>query len=677
MNSQTKLKDLFGVGEKRNALYEKLGLFTVGDLLYHYPRAYIDFTNTTLVINAPDNMLVSVKATVVRKKPVSKFGRGMSIYKLTAADDTASFTVTFFNNPYAFNSLKEGEEYVFYGKFLSGYRRREMNSPIFVPYSHDVTMKPVYPLTAGLTSNMVSTNVRQSLKVFDGAVKDYLNDYIREKYELCHISYALENIHFPQNRHSLEIAHYRLAFEELLILQLALRKVKAQKTALTGAKMNDVPLDEFYSSLPFCLTSAQKRAIEESVNDMCQSKVMNRLIQGDVGSGKTMVAAACVYFAFKNGYQSALMAPTEILARQHFSTFEKYLSKFGIKVGLLVSSLKQSEKKAVLKALKEGECDVLIGTNAIISDSVEFKNLGLVITDEQHRFGVAQRAALSQKGENPHTLVMSATPIPRTLSLIIYGDLDLSVIDELPPGRQKIQTVVIPPEIRARALGFIKKEVDNGRQAYIICPLIEEDEETGVDLKSVTQYAKTLSAALPSLRIGILHGKMKGAEKEEAMRAFFEKETDVLISTTVVEVGVDVPNSTIILIENAEKFGLAQLHQLRGRVGRGEYPSTCILVCEQNNGDAIKRLEVLKKSSDGFFIAKEDMRLRGVGDLIGVRQHGLPKLKIASLQSDERVVYHAKEAAVELLESDPTLSSDENKFLSKKVQQMLENVVNN
>lgn len=677
MNSLTKLSELSGVGEKRTKLYGKLGLNTVGDLLYYYPRAYIDFTDTTFVASSPDNMPVSVKAIVLKKHPVAKIRKGMSIYKITAADDTSSFTVVFFNNPYAFEGINVGEEYIFHGKFLSGNRRREMSSPIFVPVTDEVTMKPIYPLTAGLTSNMISTNVKESLKIFSTAVRDYLNSQIREKYHLCHISYALENIHFPTDQKALDLARYRLAFEELLILQLALRKVKAQKTVLSSAKMEKVSLSPFYDSLPFSLTNAQKRSIEEAVSDMASNKVMNRLVQGDVGSGKTMVSAACVYFAFKNGHQSALMAPTEILARQHYATFNKCLSAFGVRVCLLVSSMKQSEKKAVLKALKDGECDILVGTNAIISETVEFKSLGLVITDEQHRFGVAQRAALSGKGNNPHTLVMSATPIPRTLSLIIYGDLDLSIIDELPPGRQTIQTVVITPEIRKRAFSFIEKEIEAGRQAYIICPLIEDDEESGSDAASVKEYEKKLSAIFPNLKIGTLHGKMKANEKEEAMRAFSQNETNILVSTTVVEVGVDVPNSTIILVENAEKFGLSQLHQLRGRVGRGQFQSTCILVCENSSGDALKRLEVLKNTTDGFEIAKQDMAIRGAGDLIGVRQHGLPKLKIAELKSDERVIYSARDAAVELLESDPTLSLSENKFLNKKVLEMLENVINN
>ncbi len=677
MNSLTKLSELSGVGPKREALYEKLGLHTLGDLIYHYPRGYIDFTDLTPVMMAVDGVNVCVKGVVLRKSSPAKIRRGMTIYKLTAADDTAAFTVTFFNNPYGFEALKEGEEYVFFGKFTSSYKKRDMNSPICMPFKNDMTMKPIYHLTSGLTNNMVANNMKTALSILNEDVNDYISDEIRERYSLCHIYNALNSIHFPPSKTALEEAKHRLVFEELLILQLALRQVKSQKTVEKGPAMCEQSMKEFVSSLPFSLTNAQKRAINEVLSDMMGDTVMNRLIQGDVGSGKTMVACAGAFFCAKNGYQTALMAPTEILASQHYTTFTKTLEPLGIRVMLLTGSMKQSEKKAVYSAILNGECDVLIGTHALISDAVEFKNLGLVITDEQHRFGVGQRAALSQKGNNPHTLVMSATPIPRTLSLIIYGDLDLSVIDELPPGRQEIKTVLINTSTKARAYKFIKEQVDLGRQAYVICPLIEEDFENGLDQKSVLEYSKVLERVLPTVKIGTLHGKMKAQEKETAMTAFLKGETDVLVSTTVVEVGVDVPNATIILIENAERFGLSQLHQLRGRVGRGQFPSTCILVCENGTEGSGARLSVLKNTRDGFEIAKEDMRLRGAGDLIGVRQHGLPKLKLADLRSDEGVIESSRAAAEEILKSDPKLQSRENRYLIKKVEKMLENVVNN
>ncbi len=675
MNSLSKINELSGVGPKRAALYEKLNLHTVGDLLYYYPRHYIDFTDTLYASSAPAGVFVCVRATVMRKAAPAKLRRGMTIYKLTASDDSTSFTVTFFNNPYSFDALKEGEEYIFYGKFSNSHVRRDMNSPIFVKADDAVTMKPVYHLTAGLTTNMVANNVRDALKILNS--NDYISEEIREKYSLCHISYALNNIHFPASKEDLESARHRLVFEELFILQLALRKIKNQKTVKKGPSMKICKIDEFISSLPFTLTNAQNRAIDDVIYDMAGEKVMNRLVQGDVGSGKTMVAAAGAYFAAKNGFQTALMAPTEILATQHFSTFSKVFEKLGVRVLLLTGSMKQSEKKSVYNEIKEGKCSILIGTHALISEAVEFKNLGFVITDEQHRFGVGQRAALSQKGSNPHTLVMSATPIPRTLSLIVYGDLDLSIIDELPPGRQPIKTVVINPAVRPRAYKFIKEQVALGRQAYVICPLIEDDEGNGLDLRSVKEYSDTLKRALPNVRIGTLHGKMKANEKDDVMRAFSDKEIDVLVSTTVVEVGVDVPNATIILIENAERFGLSQLHQLRGRVGRGEFESTCVLVCENDTDGANARLAVLKNSNDGFEIAKEDMRLRGAGDLIGVRQHGLPKLKLTDLRSDESVIESARLAAVDILKSDPNLTSSKNRYLFKKVEKMLENVVNN
>ena len=677
MNSLSKLSELSGVGVKREALYNKIGLFTVGDLLYYYPKDHIDFTDTAYSMSVCDGVYACVRATVMKKSAPARIRRGMTIYKLTASDNVSLFTITYFNNPYSFDALQEGEEYIFYGKFSSSRTRREMNSPIFVKDTEDVTMKPIYRLTAGLTANMVANNVRDALRILDENSKDYISDKIREKYSLCHISYALNNIHFPVSKEAFESARHRLVFEELLFLQLALRKVKSQKTAKKGPEMKITEITEFISSLPFELTDAQKRAIDEVISDMLGQKVMNRLVQGDVGSGKTMVAAAGTYFAAKNGFQTALMAPTEILATQHFSTFSKIFEKLGVRVLLLTGSMKQSEKKAVYNEIKEGKCAVLIGTHALISEAVEFKNLGFVITDEQHRFGVGQRAALSQKGNNPHTLVMSATPIPRTLSLIVYSDLDLSVIDQLPPGRQPIKTVVINASVRPRAYKFIKEQVALGRQAYVICPLIEDEEGNGLDLRSVQEYSDVLKRALPNIRIGTLHGKMKAKEKDEVMGAFASGEVDVLVSTTVVEVGVDVPNATIILIENAERFGLSQLHQLRGRVGRGEFESTCVLVCENDTDGANARLSVLKRTNNGFEIAKEDMRLRGAGDLIGVRQHGLPKLKLTDLRSDESVIESARLAAVDILKSDPELTMHENRYLVKKVEKMLENVVNN
>ncbi len=677
MNSLSKLSELSGVGVKREALYNKIGLFTVGDLLYYYPKDHIDFTDTAYSMSVCDGVYACVRATVMKKSAPARIRNGMTIYKLTASDNVSLFTITYFNNPYSFDALHEGEEYIFYGKFSSSRTRREMNSPIFVKDTENVTMKPIYRLTAGLTANMVANNVRDALRILDENSKDYISDKIRQKYSLCHIAYALNNIHFPVSKEAFESARHRLVFEELLFLQLALRKVKSQKTAKKGPEMKMTEITEFISSLPFELTDAQKRAIDEVISDMLGQKVMNRLVQGDVGSGKTMVAAAGAYFAAKNGFQTALMAPTEILATQHFSTFSKIFEKLGVRVLLLTGSMKQSEKKAVYNEIKEGKCAVLIGTHALISEAVEFKNLGFVITDEQHRFGVGQRAALSQKGNNPHTLVMSATPIPRTLSLIVYGDLDLSVIDQLPPGRQPIKTVVINASVRPRAYKFIKEQVALGRQAYVICPLIEDEEGNGLDLRSVQEYSDVLKRALPNIRIGTLHGKMKAKEKDEVMGAFASGEVDVLVSTTVVEVGVDVPNATIILIENAERFGLSQLHQLRGRVGRGEFESTCVLVCENDTDGANARLSVLKRTNNGFEIAKEDMRLRGAGDLIGVRQHGLPKLKLTDLRSDESVIESARLAAVDILKSDPELTMHENRYLVKKVEKMLENVVNN
>ena len=677
MNSASDIQQLYGIGAKRAALYRKLGVNTVGDLLYFYPRNYIDVTDVKLAIVCPDDVPCCLKVHIVAKQAPRRVRKGMTIYKIEAFDESSKIYLTLFNQSFAYEGIKIAEEYLIFGKLRTVGRSREMVSPMILPYSDDITMKAVYRLTSGLTSNAISTNVREALKLVDNSVADYIPQSIREKFKLCHISFALKNIHFPRDVQALEDARRRLCFEELLIVQLALNRLRNSTKRLTSHSISKTDLTGFYSSLPFEPTNAQKRAIDDCITDMQKTVPMNRLVQGDVGSGKTLVAAAAGYCCCKSGYQAAMMAPTEILAVQHAKTLEKLLSPFGIRVGLLTGSLKASQKKAVLSGLESGEIDFVVGTHALITGKVNFKNPALVITDEQHRFGVGQRAILSEKGCDPHTLVMSATPIPRTLSLIIYGDLELSVIDELPKGRTPIETFIIDSAKRNRAYNFIREHIEKGLQAYVVCPLIENDEGEPSELLSVREYAKAVQEALPDIRVGILHGKMKPAEKDAVMADFRDKNTDLLVCTTVVEVGVDVPNAVIMMIENAERFGLSQLHQLRGRVGRGTEKSYCILVSDNLSGDSGDRLKIMKSTTDGFKIAEEDLNLRGAGDLIGVRQHGLPSLKLEGMYTDRELVRLAKIASGDILSADPDLSTSETKYLKIKVNSMLENIINN
>ncbi len=677
LNSASDIQQLRGIGAKRATLYRKLGVNTIGDLLYFYPRNYLDVTDIKLAIVCPDDVPCCLKVYVASKQVPRRVRKGMTVYKIDAFDESSKIYLTLFNQSFAFEAINVGEEYLIFGKLRTTGRVREMISPLIIPYSADIPMKAVYRLTSGLTSNAISTNVREALKLVDNSVADYLPAQIREKYGLSHISFALENIHFPKDPVSLDAARRRLCFEELFIVQLALNRLRNSNTRLTSHSIKKTDLSEFYDSLPFEPTGAQRRAIDDCIADMQKTSPMNRLVQGDVGSGKTLVAAAAAFCCCKNGYQAAMMAPTEILAVQHSKTMEKLLSPFGIKVALLTGSMKASQKKAVLLGLESGDIDFIIGTHALITGKVKFKNPALVITDEQHRFGVGQRAVLSEKGCDPHTLVMSATPIPRTLSLIIYGDLELSVIDELPKGRTPIETFVIDPPKRERAYNFVREHIEKGLQAYAVCPLIENDEGEPSELLAVTEYAASLQKAFPEFRVGILHGKMKAAEKDAVMADFRDKNIDILVCTTVVEVGVDVPNAVIMLIENAERFGLSQLHQLRGRVGRGTEKSYCILISDNLSGDSGERLKIMKSTTDGFKIAEEDLNLRGAGDLIGVRQHGLPSLKLEGMYTDKKLVQLAKQASNDILNSDPELSTPEMKYLRAKVNSMLENIINN
>lgn len=666
------IRNLKGVGEKRARLFEKLGAPTIGALLRVYPRAYEDFTHPYRIQDAPSDRPCAVRATLLRRPVETRIRGGMTLYKALAADGESELELTWFNNPYVVNLLHEDEEYLFYGRVGVNFLKREMAAPEFFRAAACPPVRPVYRQTQGLTSRLVENAMGNALRLLPDTVRDPIPSEIRLQYTLCHLRFALENIHFPKDMESLEIARRRLIFEELLILQLGLLRMRGRSRAKSRLRLERDVSGEFYALLPFSPTNAQKRAVAEAVADMTGGYPMNRLVQGDVGSGKTAVAAALCYCAVKNGFQAALMAPTEILARQHFNVLSGLLEKAGIRVGLLTGSLSAAKKREAAAALRSGEIQLAVGTHALLSEGVEFRRLGLVVTDEQHRFGVAQRAALSAKGDSPHILVMSATPIPRTLALMIYGDLDISVLDELPPGRQPVETYAISGEKRQRAFRFLRKQIDAGRQCYIICPMIDEGQN---DMASVTQYAERLNREwLPGYRVGVLHGRMKPKEKEAVMSDFAAGNLPLLVSTTVVEVGVDVPNATVMLIENAERYGLSQLHQLRGRVGRGKERSYCILVSDAQNEEAVARLAVLCRTNDGFEIADEDLKLRGPGDFFGRRQHGLPELKIADMMGDTAVLKEAQAVARELIAEDDDLSQPEHRGLRAEVRQLFDSL---
>ncbi len=641
-------------------------------MLYYFPRSYIDVTSPAPIASVPLDTPCAIVATVIAKSAEQRIRKGMSLYKVKVTDYATEMTITFFNTKYLVEKLQIGKQYLFYGKVTGNFLKREMSSPMCEDISSTEHMLPVYPLTEGLTGNILKNNVRAVLSQIDDSFADPLPDSLRTQYGLCHLRFALESIHFPKSDYDLSVARRRLIFDELLSLQLGLAQLKRRARKQTRIHMEPVDLSGFYQSLPFSPTGAQTRAIEEAAHDMTGKVPMNRLVQGDVGSGKTLVAAAACLIACKNGWQSALMAPTEILAEQHYRSLSSLLEGTGVRIGLLTGSLSATEKREVTRQITEGELDLVIGTHALIQDKVRFSTLGLVVTDEQHRFGVEQRSMLASKGENPHMLVMSATPIPRTLALIIYGDLDVSIIDELPPGRQVIHTYAIDSAKRMRAFGFVKKHIDEGRQAYIVCPLVEQGES---DLKSAIQYERLLRERyFPQYRVGLLHGKMKAAEKDKVMRAFQHGEIDILVSTTVIEVGVDVPNAVIMLIENAERFGLSQLHQLRGRVGRGEYQSYCILVSDAQNQEARDRLGVMCQTTDGFAIAEFDLKQRGPGDFFGHKQHGLPELKIADMMNDVALIHLTKSVSEELLAEDPDFTEPEHKGLREMTERLFSQV---
>ncbi len=659
------IKYLKGVGEKRAQLLAKLGVFDVNALLHLFPRAYEDWSRITSIAQAPFDTQCCVKAIVNRKPTAHLVRRGMTIYKTQATDGESLLQITIFNNKYAADKLKEGEEFLFFGKITGNLYAREMVSPDIEKPEGKQRIRPIYPQTAGLNSKAIERLVETAFKEAGVKVTEELPDWLKNAYHLTGLADALRNIHFPENAKRLDEARRRLIFEELLVLQLGLIGLKGRSKASTSAIVRQDYSREFIDSLPFTLTNAQQRSVLEATEDLAKPYPMNRLLQGDVGSGKTVVAATLVYNAAKNSLQSALMAPTEILAQQHFRTFVKFFEDTGITVDLLTGSTPAAIKKDIKARLKNGTLHFIIGTHALIQKDVRFEKLGLVITDEQHRFGVVQRSQLGEKGINPHILVMSATPIPRTLALIIYGDLDISVLDELPPGRQKIETYHVGSDKRERAYNYVKKHLDDGRQGYVVCPLVEEGE---TELAAAQEYAERLKEdSFLDYSVGLMHGRLKSKEKEQVMAAFAAGNIQLLVSTTVVEVGVDVPNAAIMLIENAERFGLSQLHQLRGRIGRSEFKSTCILISDAQNEEAMRRLDVMTKTNDGFKIADEDLKLRGPGDFFGARQHGLPDLKIANMLTDSALLRETQAAARTITAKDRTLSLPENEGLKVAV----------
>ena len=732
MELNTPLTALPGVGPARARSLEKLGLRTVGDLLCYYPRDYEDRTKRYAIAQAPADTPVCVSAMVAETPRLSRIRKGLELTRVKVVDGSAAMTLTFFNQSYVRDALVPGQEYIFYGRVEGDRGGRQMTNPVFEREDRarfTGRILPVYPLTAGVSNNLLAGLAQRAVEECACQVAETLPADLLEAHDLAPAEFSCRSIHFPQDFDALARAKRRLVFEELFTLSAGLALLRQRRSGGEGPAFPACDPADFYALLPFAPTEAQRRTISECAADLASGRPMNRLVQGDVGSGKTAVAAACAWMAFRSGWQAAMMAPTEILAEQHCRSLSALLAPAGMRVGLLTGSMRAGEKKRVYAALEAGEIDFVVGTHALLSGPVAFRRLGLVVADEQHRFGVEQRAALAAKANTPdcppeagrrlcgegrensvspavngmdgvptaacrcgeveqraalaakgekkirpHVLVMSATPIPRTLALIIYGDLDVSVIDQLPPGRLPVKTVLVGESKRQRMYGFVREQIRQGRQAYIVCPAIETDPESAAaDLKRVVEYAEGLQKQVfPDLRVGLVHGRMKAKDKEAAMAAFARGETHILVSTTVVEVGVDVANATLMIVENADRYGLSQLHQLRGRVGRGEHQSWCVLVSDNRSPETRARLKVLVDTADGFRIAEEDLKLRGPGDFFGRRQHGLPALRMADLNTDTRVLKEARDAAVALLSADPDLARPEHRPLLEKVRRLFE-----
>ena len=678
-NLDKDIKFVKGIGPKRADKLNKLGIFTINDLVFNFPRQYEDRNNIKKIFELEDEEKATVKV-IVNNIETRKVRKGLVITKIGVKDETGSSKLVFFNQEYIASSLKKGDTIFVFGKTKKTPYGIEMHSCDVEKLNSSNSLckiQPIYQLTYGLTNKELIYIVKTVFKNEKIYIEEYLPDEIIKKYKLCSIDFAVKNIHFPTNKESLKVALYRLIFEEFLMLQIGLFLFKGGINEKYGIKFQkETKLDEILNSLPFKLTNAQNRALNEIINDMESEKVMNRLVQGDVGSGKTVVALLSLANCVLNGYQGALMAPTEILAEQHFISLNETLSLFGINVGLLVGSMTKKQKDNMLKKIKDNEIDILIGTHALIEDKVEFNNLGLVITDEQHRFGVRQRNKLSEKGYNPDILVMTATPIPRTLALILYGDLDISIIDELPPGRQPIETVSFYKDKRDKAYNsLVRPEIEKGRQVYIVCPLVEESE--AIEAKAAVELVEELKCEFFSdLRLGLLHGKMKPSEKDEVMKKFKNKELDILVSTTVIEVGVNVPNATLMIIENAERFGLAQLHQLRGRVGRGSHKSHCVLIYSSKSEVCLQRMYIMEETTDGFKISEKDLEIRGPGEFFGTRQHGLPELKVANIFKHMKILKVVQQEARNILKNDSNLRNEQNLRLKREIFKKFENRLN-
>ena len=672
LTPDTPVRYLKGVGPKTAERFEKLGILTLSDLLCHYPRRYLDFSKPYSIAEAPADTECVVKAEVFAKPGGRILPGGRRMERITAGDDVSSLEITWFNNPYAAQKLELGQEYYFQGIVTGGMLRRQMVNPQ-VRTDAQVKSSPfeaVYPQTEGLTSSAIAKCVRQLLPHAE-LLPDPLPSEMLKKYRLLSKADAVRAIHCPATEEEAFAARRRLIYEELLVLQLGIGRMKNHGAASTGAPMKKADASPFWESLSFSPTGAQRRAVEEILTDMSGETSMNRLLQGDVGSGKTLVAAAAIWACIRAGYQAALLAPTEILASQHAESLNRLLSPFGMRVALLTGGMKAAARRTTLAAIRDDEADLIVGTHAILSEGVEFARLGLAVVDEQHRFGVRQRGLLAEKAANPHLLVMSATPIPRTLGLLMYGDLDISILDELPPGRKPVKTRCITGKKRADLYGFLDREIDSGRQVYIVCPAIEDAGGSG--LNAVKSYYEDIAKAyLPDRRVGLMHGKLKPKEKAEVMDDFKSGRLDALVSTTVIEVGVDVPNATVMVIENAERYGLSALHQLRGRVGRGAAESWCFLVSDNASESVQKRLKFLCSTSDGFAVAQYDLETRGPGDFFGSRQHGLPTLQIADLMNDTRTLHAAQSEAVALLAEDPLLERPEHALLARQVEQMFD-----
>ena len=673
MNLQTSVQYLKGVGEKRAATLRKLGIHTLGDLLGHVPRAYEDWQKIVPIAQAPVGEPVCARARVEYAPTEHRVRSGMTLYKTRVSDDSGALALTIFNSGYQAAKLKEGEAYLFYGRIAENFAAREMSSPQFAP-TDEARLRPVYPLTAGISSRQMESLVTRAMEQAGEQVKEFLPGGLLSEYDLMGRAEALRAIHRPADWYEALRARKRLAFNELLTLQLGLRLLRDGRAEAEATPLPPEPAMEFLQRLPFRPTRAQARAVWEAAEGMSAPRPMRRLLQGDVGSGKTAVAAALLHQAAQAGAQGAMLAPTELLARQHFET----LTKLGLEPALLIGSTPAAQKKKLKAALADGSIPLIVGTHALLEKDVQFANLALVIVDEQHRFGVEQRDKLTMNNEQlqiaPHVLVMSATPIPRSLAMIIYGDLDITVLDELPPGRTPVETYQVPSGYRERAYNYVKKHLDQGQQGYIICPRVEEDDDSA-GLAAAAQFYEELSqeGAFSGYHVGLVYGKLGARQKEEAMRAFAAGEIQLLVATTVVEVGVDVPNAVIMVVENAERFGLSQLHQLRGRIGRGMAKSTCILISDAENEEARARFAIMKGTGDGFEIARRDLELRGPGEFFGARQHGLPELRLADLATDTELLAQTRAAAADIAEKDPALALPEHQNLKKACEKLFSN----